>query len=417
MGKQDAKHRAPKVRKFANSPKDIVEEEVLQKLQFNEHMRDNRLGQAWAALSDAAGAVLCEDATPRNKRRAETSEPEEYAHTNREPPKDMELTRLSRFIRVAKQSERAPWDLGLVRKARKILKRPAMGRDTINDDDTISEAIQKAEQIWADQIDAHEKERGKKWHHDMNCDDAKVIRWIRNYKLNQHEPARNHDDKKEIDIEADRWFSLWDANSPADMPGWETANLEYVAAEMEHQFGDTGHRDGSHEWRPFTGREMRKLARKMGNTAAGPDAWTASSLVKLSEVWWTAFALWSNRCRDLGQGPGELARVRMVLIPKGDGTRRPITIADVAWRVFAASALERFAAAASTGPSLGGSQGDADATDRDVSRKASMGPPSSGGTGSQSAKTFPRRSTGPERTWRYSSARKQGLTLGCERYV
>ena len=83
-----------------------------------------------------------------------------------------------------------------------------------------------------------------------------------------------------------------------------------------------------------TPEKLIKRARKSENKAPGADTRRIEQLLKLPYTWWCCFAdLWNVLLRGQITIPEIWAACRTVLLPKTDGSFRPLGIAAVAWRL------------------------------------------------------------------------------------
>ena len=85
----------------------------------------------------------------------------------------------------------------------------------------------------------------------------------------------------------------------------------------------------------FCGKTLPSICKEMACKASGPDAWSAGDLGRLPEVWWEAFALLWTSVYKSGAIPHRWLEARVCLLPKADGSSRPLSILSVAWRIGA----------------------------------------------------------------------------------
>ena len=85
----------------------------------------------------------------------------------------------------------------------------------------------------------------------------------------------------------------------------------------------------------FCGKTLRSICKEMACKASGPDAWSAGDLWRLPEVWWEAFALLCTSVYKSGAIPCRWLEARVCLLPKANGSSRPLSILSVSWRIGA----------------------------------------------------------------------------------
>ena len=85
-------------------------------------------------------------------------------------------------------------------------------------------------------------------------------------------------------------------------------------------------------------------ARTVTTKIAGPDSWEASQLLLLPQIWWDCLAkLWG--CVLQGHPiPSRWLEARIALLPKPDGSHRPLSITSMLWRIGAKAINRRLQA-------------------------------------------------------------------------
>lgn len=87
--------------------------------------------------------------------------------------------------------------------------------------------------------------------------------------------------------------------------------------------------------------ELRRSAMSMVGKAPGPDSWQADDLVTLPEEFWQALADIWNLVLQHSQIPTTWSDARVALLPKPDGSTRPLSVASVLWRIGARVLLRK----------------------------------------------------------------------------
>ncbi|MEC8274236.1 MAG: reverse transcriptase domain-containing protein [Pseudomonadota bacterium] len=94
---------------------------------------------------------------------------------------------------------------------------------------------------------------------------------------------------------------------------------------------------------PLTGALLRRQAAAMTGRAAGEDGWRAEHMLLMPEGYWATLAeIWEGFLNGAPM-PAALNQVRTVNIPKEEGGLRPVSIAQLLWRIANSALLAQVA--------------------------------------------------------------------------
>ena len=82
-----------------------------------------------------------------------------------------------------------------------------------------------------------------------------------------------------------------------------------------------------------TGKALRRQAQASVGKGTGTDGWSAAALLLLPDDFWNRLAAIWNKFLEGARLPAVLTEVRTVGVPKDDGGERPISLAQVLWRL------------------------------------------------------------------------------------
>lgn len=147
------------------------------------------------------------------------------------------------------------------------------------------------------------------------------------------------------------WIKRDPPASPAGPPLSDAAQAEFWASEWESRwkagFTDLAALDRLSSCLPrlppadlqVTAEQLRAAVLKASRTAPGLDQWAPAHWRHLPLAFFEALAALWRRCLDLGRLPAPWRHVRIALVPKPDGSRRPIAIAALAYRAVMTASM------------------------------------------------------------------------------
>ena len=111
---------------------------------------------------------------------------------------------------------------------------------------------------------------------------------------------------------------------------------------MQHvlsRWGET--KQCQEDWR-LRAEQVRKRATKMAKSSAGVDGWYAKHLERMPAEFWETLTSTVNAIIETKAVPETWRDLRVVLLPKPDGTDRPITISSTMWRLSMSCVVQNF---------------------------------------------------------------------------
>ena len=312
---------------------------------FNAFLEQGAVDDAWMALSEAAEYAIADSGDQARSQLSRvvpraapwepsTAPPLSKAAVSEEP---VLLRRLRRLHRRLLQLRMTPDDCSLRRAAVRALVDLTAAVPSLSDwrERTAEGICDKVQLAIQDMSEAIKKANIDKWREDITLHPNKALTWIkkraaREFQLGiQPEPCKPSDPLPAVHPaaviqEAEKeWVDRWNAPAPT---------LEALEAILTEDGPDRPAATVPIQWQ---GRDFAAAARAMKHKAAGPDDWAPKDVATLPEAWFAELARLWQVVWQTSRIPAAWRRSRIALIPKVDGTQRPLAIASVAWRLGA----------------------------------------------------------------------------------
>ena len=318
---------------------------------FLQALNRDDVDAAWEALSNAAEHVLCGQQENEAENcgaklpRANTWVPRIAPATSKAALSDepVRLRRLRRLGRRLRQLMLRPNDEQLQRTAFRAPDGLVTSFDVLSDwpERTLDGLCNVVHQTIRDCETSLRKERIDRWKEQIDASPTKALAWIKARAASEmaagvsppvqdpRVPLRAVHPSNIISEEEATWTELWNIGPQPMEP------FERILADIGHEKREA---DVTIEWH---GRNLKRRAKAMGHKAPGPDDWEPAMLARLPLRWFESFALLWAKVWERGAVPRLWQRARVALIPKQDGTWRPLCMATAAWRLGAAEIVQQ----------------------------------------------------------------------------
>ena len=296
---------------------------------FAEALQQGDLDHAWTLLSDAAEDLLLDPERPAGgaARRSMVLEPKPRPPQSTKAPtvqthKERSLRRLARRATELSRSPDSPDAAVLQRKLRASA--AALGLSFHGDlPRLVAEALEAAAALEASSVAF----RVANWHKSLQSDSRRMRQWIQRVPAADPRPLGD-DPVHPLDIasqEHGKWKQQWTrapVHSAVETWRWCLAHGPPAPAWTE---------DDLHP----SAQALQACVRASARRAAGLDGWTPQHLARLPLDFYELLArLWAS-CLSRASLPQAWCKVRVALLAKPDGGRRPLSVASALWRVLA----------------------------------------------------------------------------------
>ena len=298
-------------------------------LEFNSALQAGDLDGAWSLLSDTAEDLLLDPVRPTSgaARRSQVLRPRPVAQSSTKAPtvqshKERCLRRLARRAAELSRFPDSP-DAAVLRR-KLCASASSLGLSFQGDlPRLVEDALSAAASLEASSVAF----RVANWHKALQSNPQRMRQWIRRAPAADPRPLGD-DPVHPLDIAAqehDKWNRQWTrepAHSAEETWRWCLAQGPPAVAWTE---------DDLHP----TAEALLACMRASARRAAGLDGWAPSQLSRLPLDFYALLTrLWAA-CLSKACLPRAWCQVRVALLPKPDGGRRPLAVASALWRVLA----------------------------------------------------------------------------------
>ena len=299
---------------------------------FHDALGRGEVDEAWSVLSAAAEDVM--HAGGKARRRAEAPVPVRGLPPSTKAPTvqtllERRLRRLMRRVAEAMLRDHDSVHYGnLLRKVWRQAEGHGFGATSLPE---LLEEVQKA----ADAEALETKQRlVAQWRERMAVDIHQVSRWV-----TRAAPPPLHRDgewtapletSEKLEQAREVWERWWGSDADYDH--------EATAALLESVPAGPACADDALQ---FTPDELAAVVKRRRKRATGLDGWAAAQLTCLPCGFWVQVVELWQAMLQVGRVPLAWKRIRIALVPKPDGTQRPLAIGAVLWRALASLACRR----------------------------------------------------------------------------
>lgn len=301
---------------------------------FNSCLQLNDANGAWAILSFAAEQCLGASEHASKPRHACLKPQPKHSQFGAKHPSFQSLLerRLRRLARRAGEALVQPWNEPLQANLRRnVSQLTDQCPDLLNIDWTSASAAPSVLHI-ADKVAVDNAEaRAEEWKTAIAFDFQRLSDWIKS-DVAEDRPVPFNDSSPHPQLQvqetAEKWDAVWNPPVVPQVSAFD--NLCHGLPDMRVHCPDPR----------IQGHMLRTLSKKAVKKSAGLDGWTGKLWECLPLPFFDALAEVWNVCLDGASLPEPWKEVRVSLLNKEDGGKRPLAIAVLAWRVCMAATMK-----------------------------------------------------------------------------